>query len=117
MPMYDAPNGSKQYYIIERIGVPLCKRYLHKLGKQLPLWASVQREPPIWDREHHAFRFDTYTAACHWLLRIQPPGTHRLVYVDESTDEFKYVMDGPVDQERFDERDWKEYHHMNGKSN
>ena len=23
----------------------------------------------------------------------------------------------PVDQERFDERDWKEFHHMNGKSN
>ena len=118
MPMYDAPNGSKQYYIIERIGVPLCERYLHKLGKQLLIGESPdQSKPPSWERAHHAFRFNTYTAACHWLLRIRPDGTHRLVYVDENTDEFKYVMDGPVDQERFDERDWKEYHHMNGKSN
>ena len=115
MPMYDAPNGSKQYYIIERIGVPLCERYLHKLGKQLLIGESPdQSKQPSWDRAHHAFRFDTYTAACHWLLRIRPAGTHRLVYVDENTDEFKYVMEGPVDQERFDERDWKEYHHMNG---
>jgi hypothetical protein len=39
------------------------------------------------------------------------------VYVDEEKDEFRYVMDGPVDQEHFDERDWREYHHMNGRSN
>ena len=118
MPMYDAPNGSKRYYIIERTGVPLDERFLHTLGKMFLIGEDPdQSKQPTWMHCENAFRFDTYCAACHWLARWKPAGTHRLVYVDEDTDEFKYVMDGPVDQQRFDERDWQEYHHMNGKSN
>lgn len=118
MPMYDAPHGSKKYYIIERTGVPLTERYLCTLGKIFLIGEDTdQSKRPTWMHCENAFRFDSYTSACHWLLRWKPEGTHRLVYVNEETDEFKYVMDGPVDQERFDERDWKEYHHMNGRSN
>ena len=116
MPMYDAPHSSTKYYIIERTGVPLDERFLHKLGITFLIGEDPSRaKDPVWAREELAFRFDTYTSACHWLLRWRPAGTHRLVYVNEETNEFKYVMDGPAEQERFDERDWKEYHHMNRK--
>ena len=116
--MYDAPNGSTRYYIIEQTGVPLHRRFLHTLGKTFLIGEDPdQSKRPTWSDGDQAFRFDSYTSACHWLLRWRPDGTHRLVYVDEEKDEFRYVMDGPVDQEHFDERDWREYHHMNGRSN
>jgi hypothetical protein len=124
--MYDAPNGSTKYYIIEQTGVIDSKRYVKTLGKQFLINEDPDlSQDPTWGYSEHAFKFDSYTSACHWLLRWKPVGTHRLVYVEEEQDDkgrwinrtFKYVMDGPVDQERFDERDWKEYHHMNGKSN
>jgi len=118
MPAHNTLNNIKQYYIIERCGVPLTERFLHTIGNTpVPGDGQALSQQPTWERAKHAFRFDTYTAACHWLLRWTPVGTHRLVYVDENTDVFKYVMDGPVDLERFEERDWREYHHMNGKSN
>ena len=117
MPMYDSKPGSKRYYIIERCGVPLTVRFLHTIGKiPVPGDGQALSKQPTWHEAKYAFRFDTYTAACHWLARWRPDGTHRLVYVDEDTDDFKYVMDGPAEPERFDERDWKEFHHMNGKS-
>jgi len=121
--MYDVTPGGRQYYTIERCEVPLTERFLHTLGEMRPDGDDPERNYPLqskqptWGEPKHAFRFDTYTAACHWLLRWKPQGTHRLVYINEDTTECKYVMDGPVERERFDERDWKEYHHMNGKRN
>lgn len=116
MPMYDAPNGSTKYYIIERNGPGGSVAYLKTLGKTLLIGEDPdQSEAPTWSEGKYAFRFDTYTAACHWLLRLRPDGGIRVAYVDESTDDFIYADDGPIDKERFDERDWKEYHHMNGK--
>ena len=106
MPMYDAPNGSKSYYVIERVGVVLKERYLHKLGKHVIKWSECK----------YAFRFETYSAACHWLARYKPAGTHRVVYINEETDEFQAV-DRPVEPDRMDERDWREFTHMNGRNN
>ena len=118
MPLYDAPKHSPRYYIIERCGVPLTERYLCTLGKMFLIGEDPDRSAhPTWMHCENAFRFDTYTAACHWLARWKPAGTHRLVYVDDEQDVFKYVMDGPVEPDRIDERDWREFHHMNGKSN
>ena len=118
MPAHNTSNSSTNYYIIERTGEPLDQRFLHTLGKTpVPGDGQALSQQPRWFDEKHAFRFDTYSAACHWLARWTPTGTHRLIYVDQDNDGFEYVMDGPVDQKRFDERDWKEYHHMNGKSN
>ena len=116
--MYDAPNGSKQYYIIERNGKGGSVLYLKTLGKTFLIGEDPdQSKEPTWSEEKYAFRFDAYTSACHWLLRWRPSGGNRVVYVDENTDDFIYADDGPVDKDRFDERDWREYHHMNGKSN
>ena len=117
MPMYDAPKGSKSYYILERVGVGLEERYLYKLGKMFLIGEDPDRsESPKWGRGQYAFRFDTYSAACHWLARWKPAGTHRVVYVNEDTDRFQAV-DRPVEPDRIDERDWREFHYMNGKSN
>ena len=118
MPLYDAPNGSTQYYIIEQTGVVHQDRYLKTLGKTFLIGEDPdQSASPTWGYCEHAFQFDTYSAACHWLARWRPVGTHRLVHVDEDQGTRLYVMDGPVDQDRMDERDWQEFHHMNGKSN
>ena len=118
MPEHDTLTNSKQYYVIERCEVPLTERFLKTIGKTpVPGDGQALSDQPTWGLPPHAFRWDTYTAACHWLLRWKPQGTHRLVYINEDTTECKYVMDGPVDTERLDERDWKEYHHMNGKRN
>ena len=117
MPMYDAPNGSKSYYVLERVGVGLDERYLHKLGKMFLIGEDPDRsERPRWSECKRAFRFDTYSAACHWLARWKPAGTHRVVYINEETDQFQAV-DRPVEPERIDERDWQEFTHMNGRSN
>ena len=118
MPMYDAPNGSKSYYILERVGVGLEERYLYKLGTAAFYIGESpdQSESPKWSRGKYAFQFDTYSAACHWLARWKPAGTHRVVYVNEDTDQFRAV-DRPVEPNRMDERDWREFHYMNGKSN
>lgn len=118
MPMYDAPNGSTRYYIIERTGVVHQDRYLKTLGKIFLIGEDPdQSSHPTWGYCEHAFRFDTYSAACHWLARWKPVGTHRLVHVDIDEGTKTYVTDGPVEPDRFAERDWKEFHHMNGRTN
>ena len=116
--MYDAPKGSSQYYIIERTGKVGQDRFLKTLGKVFLIGEDPDRSAkPSWGYCEHAFRFDTYTSACHWLMRWNPRGTHQLVYVDLDEGIRKYVPDGPVDPERFAERDWQEFHEMNGRSN
>lgn len=115
--MYDAPYGSTQYYVLERVGAPIEERYLYKLGKMFLIGEDPDlSQDPKWSECKYAFRFDTYTSACHWLARWKPAGTHRVVHINEETDEFQAV-DRPVEMDRFDERDWREFHHMNGKSN
>lgn len=116
--MYDTPNGSTKYYVIERVGVEPEQRYVRSLGRQLILndpWDQPPKDPTF-GRGDQWFKFDSYTSACHWLARWTPAGTYRVVYVNEETDQFQAV-DRPVEPERMDERDWREFTHMNGKSN
>ena len=116
--MYDAPNGSTRYYIIERTNIVNQDRYLKTLGKMFLIGEDPdQSEAPTWGYCEHAFRFDSYTSACHWLMRWRPQGTHRLVHVDLDEGIKRYVPDGPVEPDCFAERDWREFTHMNGKSN
>tara|TARA_A100001011_G_C13971265_1_gene699375 strand:+ start:198 stop:569 length:372 start_codon:yes stop_codon:yes gene_type:complete len=123
MPEHNRTDQTR-YYVIERVGVEPHERFLTKLGHQLMLIfsSSFAQKPtdPTFGSSEHWFKWDTYTAACHWLARWKPPGTYRVMRVEEDADGDALVYEWaqqPVDQERFDERDWKEFHHMNGKSN
>ena len=110
------PAWGKKYYLIEQVGVEYWKRYLTKIGK-LPMtgdWTDTQEpEFGLWE---DAFRWDTYRGATHFLARWKMPGTYRVMWVDEDNDEFEWAVDGPKELDRFDERDWQEFHEMNGKS-
>ena len=122
--MYDSSNGSSSYYIVKQTFNNV-NRYMYHPGRVPIPWADkpgdglALSQQPEWGFKEKAFRFDTYTAACHWLARWTPLGKHQLIHVSE-TDNGKverYVPDGPVDPNRIDERDWREFHHMNGKYN
>ena len=122
MPLHDQSNATK-YYVIERVGVESDQRFQKTLGHQLIINDPWDQKPsdPVFGRSDQWFKWDTYTGACHWLARWNLPGTYRVMYVEEyedgDCDIFEWAENGPVDPERFDERDWKEFHHMNGKSN
>lgn len=119
MPMFDSPNSSSSYYIVEQT-FNTVNRYMYRPGRMpTPGDGQALTQEPEWRFKEKAFRFDTYTAACHWLARWTPLGKHQLIHVSE-TDSGKverYVPDGPIDPDRIDERDWREFHHMNGKYN
>ena len=118
MPFYDSPTPLSRYYVIERTGVLYHERYLKTLGKIFLIGEDPdQSKHPTWGYLEHAFQFASYTAACHWLARWRPAGTYRLVHVNDDEGTRTYCMDGPVEPDCFDERDWKEFHHMNGRSN
>jgi len=118
MPMYDAKPSSTKYYVIEKVGEAYHERYLYKLGKIFLIGEFPdQSSSPEFNDINKAFRFDTYSAACHYLARWMLPGTYRVVWVDDENDIFEWAQDGPMEPSRFDERDWREYHHWNGKSN
>ena len=117
MPEHDNTTETR-YYVIERVGVEPHKRYLKTIGHQLIINDPWDQKPadPTFGPGDRWFKWHSYTAACHWLARWKPAGTYRVVYVNEETDQFQAV-DRPVDPERMDERDWREFTHMNGKSN
>ena len=121
MPTHDNTTQTK-YYEIERVGVDPDQRYLRTLGRQLILndpWDQPPKDPTF-GRSDQWFKFDSYTGACHWLARWKPAGTYRVMWVEEAPDgdcdTFEWAQQ-PQQPERFTERDWQEFHHMNGKSN
>ena len=117
--MHNASPVSTKYYIIEKVGAEHWARYLYKLGKTHICLApdTDKSENPTFKDGEQAFRFDTYTAACHYLARLMLPGTYRVMWVDDDNDIFEWAQDGPMEPSRFAERDWQEYHQWNGKSN
>jgi hypothetical protein len=121
MPEHDSTTETK-YYVIERVGVEPYERYLKTLGHQLIINDPWDKEPadPKFGYSDQWFKWHSYTAACHWLARWKPSGTYRVMYVEEDTSGDADTFDWapvPVEPGSFDERDWREFHHMNGKSN
>lgn len=122
MPKHDDSNETR-YYVIEQVGVEPEHRFLKTIGRQLfekDPWNGKSADPTF-GRSDQWFKWHSYTGACHWLARWKPSGTYRVMYVEEDAsgdaDTFEWTETGPVDLESFDERDWQEFHHMNGKSN
>lgn len=121
MPEHDDTTET-QYYVIERVGVEPHERYLKTLGHQLIINDPWDKQPadPEFGHSDRWFKWHSYTAACHWLARWNLPGTYRVMHVEEDADGDAVVFehaDQPVDLQQFDERDWREFTHMNGKSN
>lgn len=121
MPEHDNTTETK-YYVIERVGVELEQRYLKTIGRQLIMNDPWDEKPadPTFGRSDQWFKWHSYTAACHWLARWKLAGTYRVMRVEEDADgdadTFEWAL-WPVEPESFHERDWQEFHHMNGKSN
>ena len=112
------PAWKDKFYVIEHVGVEYHKRYLKELGHQYIMndpWDQPARDPKFGSYED-AFRWSTYQSACHWLARWNLPGTYRVIWVDLDNDVFEWA-DGPREPDSFGERDWKEFHEWNGKSN
>ena len=114
------PAKGKKYYLIEHVGphVEPWLKYLKDLGHQYIIndpWEQPARDPRfgLWE---DAFRWETYCSACHWLARWRLPGTYKVMWVDEVNEEFEWAQDGPKEPNRFDERDWQEFHEWNGRS-
>lgn len=121
MPEHDNTTETR-YYVIERVGVEPHKRYLKTIGHQLIINDPWNQKPtdPTFGPGDRWFKWHSYSAACHWLARWKPAGTYRVMYVEEDVDGDALVfehVDSPVEPERTDERDWREFTHMNGKSN
>lgn len=120
MPEHNSTTETK-YYVIEHVGAEPDQRYLKTIGRQLILhdpWA-VKGAAPTFGQSDQWFKWHSYTAACHWLARWKPAGTYRVMYVKEDEDGDADTFEWaplPVEPNNFDERDWQEFHHMNGRS-
>jgi hypothetical protein len=106
----------KTFYVIEQVGVDYASRFMTNIGK-LPFtgdWTDTKE--PTFGQFINVYKFPTYRSATHRLALWSMPGTYRVMYVDEDSN-MHSCESGPKNPKDFTERDWKEFHEENGKSN